>query len=338
MPASTFLLLSVTNFFVGSLDEITKRLKLSPEVTGATFMAVGSSAPELFTSLFAVFRVDNTAGVGAGTIVGSAIFNILVIIGASAVFKAAKLTWQPIIRDLLFYCFSIVLLLLTFMDGQIVLLEALTFVLLYVVYIFTVASWRKLLKYNDAFDPEEEVEHEVSKNPVAKILGLVIPNPSKGKHNYIVTFALSIALIAGLSHVLVEAGVGIGHSLNISPTIIALTILAAGTSIPDLLSSIIVAKRGHGDMAITNAVGSNIFDILFGLGFPWLLLFLFRGAEWIPVDNENLGASIFLLFATVTAVIFVLALRKWKIGPKVGWVLVAIYVLYLLYNVFSVIV
>lgn len=132
---ASFYLLAVIcdNFFVGSLDEITKRFKLSPEVTGATFMAVGSSAPELFTSLFAVFRIDNTAGVGAGTIVGSAIFNILVIIGASAVFKAAKLTWQPIIRDLLFYCFSIVLLLLTFMDGQIVLLEALTFVLLYVV-------------------------------------------------------------------------------------------------------------------------------------------------------------------------------------------------------------
>lgn len=110
---SFYLLAVICNeFFVESLDRISNKLKLSSDVAGATFMAMGSSAPELFTSLIAVLRDGGGhADVGAGTIVGSAIFNILVIIGASAAFKAAKLRWQPVVRDTLFYCLSILLLL-----------------------------------------------------------------------------------------------------------------------------------------------------------------------------------------------------------------------------------
>ena len=103
-----FYLLAVIceDYFVPALDEISKRLKLSSDVAGATFMAVGSSAPEFFTSVFAVLKPGDHADIGAGTIVGSAIFNILVIIGASVIFRQAKLTWQPIVRDMIFYAIS----------------------------------------------------------------------------------------------------------------------------------------------------------------------------------------------------------------------------------------
>lgn len=332
----SFYLLAVIceDFFVSSLDIISNKLKLSSDVAGATLMAVGSSAPELFTALFAVFKPGDHADIGAGTIVGSAIFNILVIIGASAAFRKAKLTWQPVIRDLLFYIATIILLLFSFWDGRIVLNEALLFLGTYVIYIITVTQWKKILPYSD-IDPIDLIENETKKNKLAvvskQLLSFVIPDPVKKPNLYLATFFISILGLAGLSYLLVEAAVGIGEILHINPTLIALTVLAAGTSIPDLLSSIIVAKQGRGDMAVSNAVGSNIFDILFGLGFPWLIVLVLRGGV-IQVGTDNLLSSVFLLFATVVAILFILISRKWTIGRYAGLFLIALYVFYLVYT------
>jgi K+-dependent Na+/Ca+ exchanger-like protein len=327
-------------FFVASLDEIIDRLKMPSDVAGATFMAVGSSAPELFTSLIAVLRPGGVADVGAGTIVGSAIFNILVIIGASALFRQAKLNWQPVVRDSLFYALSIIVLLWAFWDGKIYLWESLIFIGMYAVYLVAVVKWRKWFPYKESEDPIEIMEEASEKNVVAKwskkLLGLVIPDANKNKDKYLITFGMSIVFIAALSWVLVESAVEIGHVIGISPVIISLTVLAAGTSIPDLLSSMAVAKKGRGDMAISNAVGSNIFDILFGLGVPWMIVLIFGVSDHVAVATENLMASVFLLFATLLSVFFLLAFREWKIGPKAGWLLIGIYLIYLGYNVWGV--
>lgn len=336
----SFYLLAIIceDFFVDSLDKIAHKFKLPSDVAGATLMAVGSSAPELFTALFAVFRSGGHEDVGAGTIVGSAIFNILVIIGASASFKRAKLTWQPVIRDTLFYVITILMLLAVFWDGKVVFIEALGFVAAYGLYVALVIFWKKILPYKDV-DPIEVLDEGKGKNAFAKIskqiISIVIPDPIKKPNAYWMTFFMSILALAGLSYILVEAAVGIGDILHINPTIIALTVLAAGTSIPDLLSSIIVAKQGRGDMAVSNAVGSNVFDILFGLGFPWLLLFLIKGESQIPVGRDNLLSSVLLLFATVVAILFILVTRNWTIGRKSGILLIFLYVGYVVYIISS---
>lgn len=334
----SFYLLAVIceEFFVSSLDRIANRFKLPSDVAGATFMAVGSSAPELFTTLFAVFKQGGGhADVGAGTIVGSAIFNILVIIGVSSAFRRVKLTWQPILRDLIFYILTIIALLVVFWDGKIVIAESLLFLGMYVLYIISVVNWKKLFFYTD-IDPIDIIESSVKKSQAAqfskKLLSFIIPDPEKKPKAYLGTFGLSIAFIATLSYLLVESAVILGSSLGISPTIIALTVLAAGTSIPDLFSSIIVAKQGRGDMAVSNAIGSNVFDVLFALGFPWLLLFL-TGAQSIAVSTENLMSSVFLLFATVVAVVVLFVVRKWTIGRRAGFFLLGIYGLYLFYMI-----
>lgn len=323
----------VEEFFVPSLDRISNRLKLPSDVAGATFMAVGSSAPELFVSLFALLRPGSYANVGTGTIVGSAIFNILVIVGASAAYKAAKLNWQPVIRDLIFYCASIVVLLASFWDGTFVLLEAFSFVALYVVYIVIVMKWKSWFPYRDV-DPIVVTEEEIDKHILARfsklILSYIIPDPQRKPNAYVLTFSLSIAAIAALSYVLVESGVMLGEALHISPTIIALTVLAAGTSIPDLLSSIIVAKQGRGDMAVSNAVGSNVFDILFALGFPLLIVIATQGTP-VTVDTANLVGSVILLFATVVSLLTLLIVRRWHIGRHAGLLLIGLYILYLVY-------
>jgi K+-dependent Na+/Ca+ exchanger-like protein len=334
-----FYLLSVLTeqFFVPSIDKLANKLKLSTDASGATLLAAGSSAPEFFTSLFAVLGLAGAeADIGAGTIVGSAIFNVLVIVGAAALYKAVKLQWQPVIRDLIFYIITILLLLWAFWDGRVVLLEALVFVAFYVFYVFAVVNWRKVVKYKD-FDQEVMHEPPMGKlsSSVTRIIGWVVPSPSKYSRLYLVTFLMSILAIAGLSWVLVEQIIIIAGALNINATFLALTVLAAGTSIPDLIGSLVVAKQGRGDMAVSNAVGSNIFDILFGLGLPWLLVIGLRG-EAIQVSRDNLQASILLLFATVVATLFLLIARKWHLGRKSGLVLIALYVAYCVYIFVSV--
>lgn len=147
---------------------------------------------------------------------------------------------------------------------------------------------------------------------------------------------MSIIIIIGLSWVLVESAVVLAVALNVPAVIIGLTVLAAGTSVPDLISSIIVARQGRGGMAISNAIGSNIFDILIGLGLPWLLVLTFSGGA-ISVASENLNSSIILLFATVVSILFLLIVRKWKIGRYSGFILIALYIAYVLWAIFQVI-
>ncbi|MCA9397659.1 calcium/sodium antiporter [candidate division WWE3 bacterium] len=327
-------------YFVESLEIISKRLRLSSDIAGATFMAMGSSAPELFVSILALFRASNESAIGPGTIVGSAIFNILVIIGASALFRRAMLTWQPVIRDLLFYIFCILVLLFTFRDGAITSSDAILFVGLYIVYLFSFKYWKKIFPYDvDTVVteiPEDIAEAEPSTNPLMKILDRTVDvfffDLERRPQFYLANFGISILLIGILTHFMVESAVGIAHFFHVPAVIIGLTILAAGTSVPDLLSSINVAKRGYGDMAIANAVGSNIFDIAIGLGLPWLFTTVINNNS-LPVDTENLLSSVVLLFATVVALLFLLIARKWEVGRYAGILLIGLYVTYVLFQI-----
>lgn len=340
--ASFYLLAIVCDrYFVLSLDKIADRLRMNSDMAGATLMAVGSSAPELFVSFIALFKPGNEA-MGAGTIVGSALFNILVIIGGTAMVRKAFIAWQPVIRDVLFYSLSIILLIYAFWDGRITLFEALAFLLLYAVYIVAVMQWRKILPYNDGDkDPVAELEKgvagEIKKKTlfgrflgsINDVLDFIFPAADK----YWLVFFISIAAIAGLSWVLVESAIGISAILHIPAVIVGLTVLAAGTSIPDLMSSLIVARQGRGGMAISNAIGSNIFDILIGLGLPWAVVT--AGGKVIPVVTENLNSSIILLFATVAAVVAFLIAKKWHLNKFAGYGLISIYLMYLLWSIFQ---
>lgn len=335
-----FYLLAIVcdEFFVPSIDVLSEKMKLPSDVAGATLLAMGSSAPELFASTIAIFGLAGaSADVGSGTIVGSAIFNILIIIGVSALFKSVILQWKPVIRDLSFYVLTILLLLFAFRDGTITLIEAIMFVGLYAIYIYATINWKKWFDYKDIKISEdfEAIKPKGFTLKVRKTIGYIIPDVKKKPNQYIATFVLSIVAIAIASYFLVEQLIHAADILSINPTFLALTVLAAGTSLPDLISSIIVAKQGRGDMAVANAIGSNIFDILFALGVPWLAYILINGGN-IEVSNENLSSSIILLFATVVAIIALLVIRKWRIGSRSGFLLIALYIAYVIYIVFQI--
>uniref|UniRef100_UPI003217AFC4 calcium/sodium antiporter n=1 Tax=uncultured Draconibacterium sp. TaxID=1573823 RepID=UPI003217AFC4 len=315
-------------FFIASLDKISKDLRLSSDAAGATLMAVGSSAPELFVALFAVIKPGDHQVIGIGSIVGSAIFNLLAIVGAAAWVKQAKLTWQPVVRDLFFYAIAVGLLVHVIWDGTFSFHEAVLFLIVYVLYVVAVVYWRKILPYSDV-ECDESVEeahgeHNKVTKPVDKLLHFIFPAAER----YYLVFIISILIIAALSYVLVEVAVHAAHALNIPEAIIALTVLAVGTSIPDLFSSIIVAKQGRGDMAVSNAIGSNIFDILVGLGLPFLIVMSMSG-EAISTGG-NLVSSALILAASVVLLVLLLLVKKWKVGKLTGGILIATYIFYVL--------
>ncbi len=326
----SFVLLArlVDKFFVASLDKISKDLRLSSDAAGATLMAVGSSAPELFVALFAVLKPGNHEAIGIGSIVGSALFNLLFIGGVVALIHKTKLTWQPVLRDILFYFVAVALLLWGILDGDFSILNAVAFLALYIVYVLAVVNWKKILPYKDKdFKAEEEPTECVEKGITVWIdKPLCLLFPSKEKYYWV--FTLSIVLIAGLSWVLVESAIHISHLLNIPEAIIALTVLAVGTSVPDLISSLIVAKQGRGDMAVSNAIGSNIFDILVGLGLPFLIVMLISGRS-IEAGGENLIMSSYILFASLVVFFVLLLIKRWKVDWVIGAILIGLYLFYL---------
>ncbi len=333
---SFYLLNEVTDrFFVPSLDKISHKWKLSDDAAGATLMAAGSSAPELFIAIIALMMGGDNFEIGVGTIVGSALFNLLVIIGAVGLVRSSKIAWQPMLRDILFYILSIGLLYWAYSSGHISMLHVGIFVGVYLIYVVAVIYWRRILPHDEDEMVEEEEEEDPSWKKYFRLLDYLLEKIFAKDKYYGINFFVSIILIALLSWVLVESAVVISDSLGIPKYIVALTILAFGTSVPDMMSSIIVAKQGRGGMAISNALGSNIFDILIGLGLPWLIL-IFMKDTGITVNMENISRHILVLLGSVVGMLILFLISRWKINRFIGFLMIAAYLSYLVYVIFSI--
>lgn len=318
-------------YFIGSLDLIAKRFKIPSDIAGSTLMAAGSSAPEFAIVVIALLRTGQHAEIGVGTIVGSALFNIFIIVGGVMLISRSKLTWQPILRDLIFYAISIGVLFLSFRDGRIDLYEALAFCVIYVAYIFVMFYWKRYFPYKDIEKPP--LQYNVTDPEKGKLNGL-LNRFSPRINNCFIAFLFSIVLIALLSWALVESAIQISFILGIPELIIGLTIIAIGTSIPDFIASIIVAKKGRPGMAINNAIGSNIFDILIGFGLPWFVVLLFT-TKTINVDNSNLTTSLGLLAGSLILLVSTFIITKWRTKKLIGGLLIFLYLSYLLYEIIN---
>ncbi|EYC34374.1 hypothetical protein Y032_0001g383 [Ancylostoma ceylanicum] len=157
---------------------------------------------------------------------------------------------------------------------------------------------------------------------------------------YPVTFVNSILWIAFFSYLMVWWANTIGETLVIPTEVIGLTILAAGTSIPDLITSVIVARKGLGDMAVSSSVGSNIFDVCVGLPIPWLLFFIvepFRNpgnpAQFISVSSKGLLCSVGMLFIMLVVLVFSTFISRWRMNKAFGVIMIVSYIAFCLFSV-----
>ena len=144
------------------------------------------------------------------------------------------------------------------------------------------------------------------------------------------TFVGSILWLGGMTYVMVWFAVVVGEALRIPDEVMGLTFLAAGTSVPDLLTSVIVARHGEADMAVSSSIGSNIFDILIGLPFPWLLYTIVRPSKGgnVKIQAGSLFFSLILLVIMLLCVLFIIKQNGWKMTHSLGYAMFGLYVIF----------
>jgi K+-dependent Na+/Ca+ exchanger-like protein len=145
-------------------------------------------------------------------------------------------------------------------------------------------------------------------------------------------FFASVMWIGIYAYIMVDWVTQFGLIIHVPAVVMGLTLLAAGTSVPDLLSSVVVAKSGRGDMAVSSSIGSNIFDITVGLPVPWILFNLWFGCP-VVVGADNLVISIVILTAMVFIVILTIMLSNWKMSPGLGYTMMILYVIFLVQDI-----
>lgn len=274
-----------SNILGDNLENVANKLKISPTVRGALFDGVSSSMPELLTSVVAAMAVlgvfstpdpEAFADVGIGTIGGSAIFNILIIPFLSILvlpkheIEKIEIDKKGMARDMIVYIIALLILGYGAYVGAITYKLGIVMTIVYILYVFL------LIKKGNSKDFEpKEVE-----GPLWK---------------YVVISLLSIIPIGVAVHFSVEFASGISEALKIPRLILALVVLAATTSIPDTLLSIRSAKKRELDASISNAVGSNIFDILVCLG----TVLMFSGLTVKVKFDEVIYIFVFLVIAAL---------------------------------------
>lgn len=240
------MLVKGADWFVSGASGIAERFGISQLVIGLTIVAMGTSAPEAAVSIAAALK--GNADITIGNIVGSNILNVLIILGISSVIVPLAVSKSTICREIPFMIAITALLLIQGKDGCVGLLDGVIlafFFLLYLGYLFYTSK-------------KDETASEVSvkrQKLWQSVLGAV----------------LGLLLIILGSNVSVDAASAIARNLGMSERFIGLTIVALGTSLPELFTSVSAARRGNADIAIGNIVGSNIFNILFVVGLSALI-------------------------------------------------------------------
>ena len=292
---------------------LSKILSVSAMVIGIVIVGFGTSVPELMASLFAVLGKANSPALHFGNIIGSNIANILLILGLTAVVNPIIFPKKPSKRDITFLIVSLIVLGFGFFIGNIYAWYGAIMALSMIVYIV----WR--LK-NPEGNNEEIPELKGLFNNVYFCLFITI---------------FGIAVMIGSAKVLVENAVKIAQFWGVSNTFIGLTIIAVGTSLPELTASLISAWHKQADMAVGNIIGSNIFNILLIPGITAL-------AYYLKNINENIAINIgdktlffdFVIMAIVTAIFIIFAFKR-RIGRITGATFLFLYAAYTVYTYLS---
>lgn len=288
------------------------RTGLSPVVIGLTVVAFGTSAPELAVSLGAAWRDE--AELAVGNVVGSNIANVLLVLGLAAVAGGGLLVAQRIVRvDVPIMLGLSVGVYLLALDGTLARWEGGLFVALLVVYVaWTVRASRRstapvMHQYDDALDTAE-----LRATPVLLDVGYVLGG--------------LVLLVVG-SQSLVKAATDIARALEVSDLVIGLTVVAVGTSLPEIATSVLAAARGQRDLAVGNAIGSNLFNLLAVLGLTALV-----SRSSLPVADGALSLDIPVMIAVAIGCLPIFfngySLKRWE-----GVLFLAYYAAYVLWLV-----
>lgn len=292
----------------GAASQLARDMRVPEIIIGLTIVAAGTSAPELFVSLTSALK--GTADLAVGNVIGSNIFNVMLIVGCSAVVAPIKVSWSTVRKDIPFAVgASLLLFMLCFddmdsphlwgneisrSDGIILLIGFVAFML----YTFQMARKDGLLpKHEEVLGVEEEVE----------------PRDFSHLWRHLSLIVLGLACLIIGSHLFVDAASYIAHRFGIRQSIIGLTIVAGGTSLPELATSVVAAYKGRSALALGNVIGSNVFNIL-----------LILGATAVVQPLRIMGITIVDLMMMLVSVglLWLFAFTKFSVSRREGFVLI----------------
>ena len=294
------LLIKGADWFVDGAAGLARRLKIPQLVIGLTIVAMGTSMPEAAVSVTAA--MDSTPGIAIGNVVGSNILNILLILGVTACMTTLNLRASTLWIEIPFLIAVTALLLVFGVTGSaITFWEGIIFLALFLVYLGYLAVLAKR---------EKEKEESVQEIPLWKSLVFMI---------------LGGVMVVKGSDLAVDSACQLAAFFGISQRFIGLTIVALGTSLPELVTSVVAARKGNADIAIGNIVGSNIFNILFILGTASVICEIPFDSRFL-VDTGIAIASAALLLAG--------SAKRRQLGKSCGITMLGCYGVYFLYLCF----
>ncbi len=288
------MLVKGADWFVDGSSGIATKFGIPQLVIGLTIVAMGTSAPEAAVSITAALK--GNADITVGNIVGSNILNILIILGLSSIITPLAVAKSTIKVEIPFMLAVTLLLLAIGYNGTIGLIEGILLLVVFVIYL----GYLFVMAKKDKTDEDESVkELSISKALIWTVVGLVL-------------------IVLG-SDVTVDAATSIANALGLSERFIGLTIVALGTSLPELFTSVSAARKGNADIAIGNIVGSNIFNILFVIGVSAVI---------VPVPFAT-GFRFDTIIATAAAVLLlVCALKDRQLKRWAGILMLLAYAAY----------
>ena len=291
------LLVKGADYFVDGSSSIAQIFHIPTVIIGLTIVAFGTSAPEAAVSITAALKGQND--IAMGNVIGSNIFNTLVVVGGCAMIKPLHVENSILKKD---FPFSILVTVALFILGADVFFygsDGLVLILFFVIFIYSMIS--SALK-SEKKEEEQPPKYSLGKGILIALIGIV-------------------GIIVG-GQLVVNSASDIAISFGLSETLVGLTIVAVGTSLPELVTSLVAAKKGDSDIAMGNVVGSNIFNIL---------LVLALSASIHPINVNILSIYDLIILLGISILTYIFAWTKRSVGRVEGGILVVLYILYMIY-------
>jgi cation:H+ antiporter len=293
-------LIKGSDFFVDGASSIASILKVPTIIVGLTIVALGTSAPEAAVSITSSLTGSNAMAVS--NVIGSNLFNMLMVIGIAALLSNLLMEKSVLEKDLPFLVgITVLFAIFIFIGGDITNIEGIILLIILVAYIVYLILDAKKSSESTVV---EEPKWSLPKSIVFIIIGLV-------------------GIILGGDFV-VDSASAIAIALGMSETLVGLTIVAIGTSLPELVTSITALKKGENQLVIGNVIGSNIFNILFVLGAS-------SAISAIPINSSMLIDVVFMLGVTILCFIF--GKTQDKYDKREGTILIALFIAYMVFAI-----
>ncbi len=293
------LLIKGADFFVDGASSIASKLKIPSLVIGLTVVSMGTSAPEAAISITS--SIAGNADISLGNVIGSNLFNLLMVIGVCAIIFPVASDKDILRRDMPINICITGAFLVMILDGKLGRIDAVVLLVIFVAYL----SWLVIGTMKNRDKNADE--------------------PSGKQLSWLLSTVFSFVGVAGIvfgGDMVVDNAQIIAKQLGMSDTLIGLTVVALGTSLPELVTSVVAAKKGQSDIALGNAVGSCLFNFLFVLGIAGVIRPMTADPS-LKIDTA--------ILVGVTAIMLIFALTKRKTGRIEGIICVSVYALYTAY-------